>query len=34
MDDIETGNFAVPPSALPRPDSIRAVNWTINRDFV
>ncbi|HXO34770.1 MAG TPA: endonuclease/exonuclease/phosphatase family protein [Candidatus Acidoferrales bacterium] len=31
MDQIETGNFAIPHSALPRPDSIRAVNWNINR---
>jgi endonuclease/exonuclease/phosphatase family metal-dependent hydrolase len=31
IDEIETGNFAVPHSALLRPDSIRAVNWNINR---
>jgi endonuclease/exonuclease/phosphatase family metal-dependent hydrolase len=31
MDEIETGNFAIPPPVLPRPDSIRAVNWNINR---
>jgi endonuclease/exonuclease/phosphatase family metal-dependent hydrolase len=31
MEEIETGNFAIPHSALPRPDSIRAVNWNINR---
>jgi endonuclease/exonuclease/phosphatase family metal-dependent hydrolase len=31
MDDIETGNFAIPHWVLLRPDSIRAVNWNINR---
>jgi endonuclease/exonuclease/phosphatase family metal-dependent hydrolase len=31
MDDIETANFAIPHSVLVRPDSIRAVNWNINR---
>jgi endonuclease/exonuclease/phosphatase family metal-dependent hydrolase len=31
MDEIETGNFAIPHSVLLRPDSIRAVNWNINR---
>jgi endonuclease/exonuclease/phosphatase family metal-dependent hydrolase len=31
MDEIETGNFAFPRPVLPRPDSIRAVNWNINR---
>jgi len=31
MEEIETGNFAMPHSELLRPDSIRAVNWNINR---
>lgn len=31
MDEIETGNFAIPRPVLPRPDSIRAINWNINR---
>jgi endonuclease/exonuclease/phosphatase family metal-dependent hydrolase len=31
MDEIETVNFAIPHSVLLRPDSIRAVNWNINR---
>jgi endonuclease/exonuclease/phosphatase family metal-dependent hydrolase len=31
MDEIETGNFAVPHWVLLSPDSIRAVNWNINR---
>lgn len=31
IDDIETGNFAIPHRVLLRPDSIRAVNWNINR---
>jgi endonuclease/exonuclease/phosphatase family metal-dependent hydrolase len=31
MDEIETANFAIPHSVLVRPDSIRAVNWNINR---
>jgi len=31
MDEIEIGNFALPNSVLPRLNSIRAVNWNINR---
>ena len=31
IDEIETGNFANPDPVLLRPDSIRAVNWNINR---
>ena len=31
IDEIETGNFANPNPVLLRPDSIRAVNWNINR---
>jgi endonuclease/exonuclease/phosphatase family metal-dependent hydrolase len=31
IDEIETGNFAIIHSVLSRPDSIRAVNWNINR---
>jgi endonuclease/exonuclease/phosphatase family metal-dependent hydrolase len=31
MEEIETGNFAIPNSVLPRPNSIRAVSWNINR---
>jgi endonuclease/exonuclease/phosphatase family metal-dependent hydrolase len=31
MDEIETGNFAMPHSELRCPHSIRAVNWNINR---
>src|SRR5271166_544 len=31
IDEIESGNFAIPHSVLLRPDSIRAVSWNINR---
>ena len=31
MEEIETGNFAAPRWALCPPDSIRVVNWNINR---
>jgi endonuclease/exonuclease/phosphatase family metal-dependent hydrolase len=31
MQDIETGNFAIPPWVFCPPDSIRVVNWNINR---
>src|SRR5271156_1142936 len=31
IDDIETGNSAIPHWVLVRPDSIRAVSWNINR---
>jgi endonuclease/exonuclease/phosphatase family metal-dependent hydrolase len=31
IDEIETGDFALPNSVLPRLHSIRAVNWNINR---
>jgi endonuclease/exonuclease/phosphatase family metal-dependent hydrolase len=31
MQEIETGNFAIPSWLLSSPDSIRVVNWNINR---